>query len=126
MPKEKVLALQAIASDVGSDRAFLLSESGFQAGAIRCTQFTNITLTSLNDLREQTREQFAHAALWALYMRISQLVEDLNNEPARIYLAGPATGCIYQNPKIDEEVLKIKRVAKALIESFRGKLPVNL
>ncbi|MSM38427.1 MAG: hypothetical protein GJT30_02210 [Geobacter sp.] len=102
VPKEKVLALQAIAMDIGSDRAFLLSESGFQAGAVRCSQFTNITLTSLNDLREQTREQFAQTALWTLYARVSQVIDDLNKEPARIYLAGPATGCLYDNPEISQ------------------------
>src|SRR6185503_17263906 len=35
IPKEKVLALQSIAQDIGADRAFLLSEKGFQSGAIR-------------------------------------------------------------------------------------------
>jgi hypothetical protein len=52
VPKEKVLALQSITADVGADRAFLLSEKGFQSGAIRCAKHTNITLTSLQDLRE--------------------------------------------------------------------------
>lgn len=47
IPKEKVLTLAQVASDVGADRAFLLSESGFQAGAIRAAQNTNITLTSM-------------------------------------------------------------------------------
>lgn len=32
--KEKVLTLQQIANNVGADRSFLLSESGFQAGDI--------------------------------------------------------------------------------------------
>ncbi len=125
VPKEKVLALQSIALDIGSDRAFLLSESGFQAGAIRCARFTNITLTSLQDLQEQTREQFAKEELWALYLRVSQVIDDLNNEPVRIYLAGPATGCLYANPDIDDKIRSMKRLAKALVESFRGQLPVK-
>jgi len=124
VPKEKVLALQAITQDVGADRAFLLSETGFQAGAIRCAQFTNITLTSLKDLREQTHDQLAQALLWSLYLRVSQVIVDLNNEPVRIYLAGPATGCLYQNPLIDERILQMKRLEQGLIESFRGRLPV--
>jgi hypothetical protein len=50
IPKEKVMALSAIVQDVGADRGFLLSEVGFQSGAIRAARTSNITLTSLEDL----------------------------------------------------------------------------
>lgn len=125
IPKEKVLALQSIAMDIGADRAFLLSESGFQSGAIKCAHFTNITLTSLKDLHGQTREQFAREALWVLYNRVSQVIKELSNEPVRIYIAGPGGGCLYQNPKIDETIILMKRLAKVLIESFNDQLPVK-
>lgn len=52
IPKEKVLALSAIINDIGADRGFLLSEKGFQSGAIRIAEKTNITLTSLEDLNQ--------------------------------------------------------------------------
>ena len=51
IPKEKVMALSSIVQDVGADRGFLLSEIGFQSGAIKATKNSNITLTSLEDLR---------------------------------------------------------------------------
>lgn len=57
IPKEKVMALSAIVQDVGADRGFLLSETGFQSGAIRAARSTNITLTSLEDL-SFTTERF--------------------------------------------------------------------
>lgn len=56
VPKEKVVALQQIAQDVGADRAFLVAETGFQAGAIRAARFSSITLTSLPDLGENAKE----------------------------------------------------------------------
>ena len=34
IPKEKVMVLQAIVQDIGADKGFLLSEIGFQSGAI--------------------------------------------------------------------------------------------
>jgi hypothetical protein len=77
VPKEKVLALQAIAQDVGADRAFLLSEKGFQSGAIRCARNTNISLTSLADLEEQTREYLTQATLSALYFRAQRTTRKL-------------------------------------------------
>jgi hypothetical protein len=45
--KQCVLTLQQIVADVGADRGFLLSESGFQAGAVDATLSSNITLTTL-------------------------------------------------------------------------------
>jgi hypothetical protein len=57
IPKEKVLTLYQIAQDVGADRAFLLSESGFQAGAIQAARNTNVTLTSLDELRASAAEE---------------------------------------------------------------------
>lgn len=52
VPKEKVLTLSSIILDIGADKGFLLSEKGFQSGAIRLAEKTNITLSSLEDLNE--------------------------------------------------------------------------
>lgn len=51
VPKEKVAALAAIGEDVGADRCLLMSEAGFQSGALMMANGRNITLTSLHDLR---------------------------------------------------------------------------
>ena len=50
IPKEKVLALQSIVQDVGADKGVLVSKKGFQSGAIRCAQNSNIILTDFKDL----------------------------------------------------------------------------
>lgn len=60
VPKERVLALDSIVKDVGADHGILVAESGFQAGAIQFAQQNNLTLTSLEVLRESsTAERFA-------------------------------------------------------------------
>ncbi|MVF25048.1 restriction endonuclease [Methylocaldum sp. BRCS4] len=56
VPKEKVMVLTSIVQDVGADRGFLLSEVGFQSGAIRAAQNSNITLTSIEELSHSTKE----------------------------------------------------------------------
>jgi hypothetical protein len=56
IPKEKVLALQSIVQDVGADRGYLLSEKGFQSGAIQVSRNSNIILTSIDHLSEITKE----------------------------------------------------------------------
>ena len=73
IPKEKVVALQHIAQDVGADRAFLISEHGFQAGAIRAAQFSNMTLSSVEDLEENSRDLASSVQLAALAKRFSEI-----------------------------------------------------
>jgi hypothetical protein len=73
VPKDKVLTLQAIVQDVGADRGWLLSEKGFQAGAIRCAEHTNITLTSLAELREHTKDYIRESTLQRLFFEIDAL-----------------------------------------------------
>ena len=81
IPKEKVMALSSIVQDLGADRGFLLSETGFQSGAIRAANHTNLTLSSLDDLKleaqaslvkdESTglliRRDRTHKRLWKLH-----------------------------------------------------------
>jgi len=67
--KEKVLALISIVQDVGADRGFLLSEKGFQSGAIRVARSTNITLTSIADLRETVKDEILTSSLANLTWR---------------------------------------------------------
>jgi hypothetical protein len=81
VPKEKVMALMSIVQDVGADRGFLLSEKGFQSGAIRASRYTNITLLSLEDLKLEAqgtlvkdeaahllaRRREIHNRLWRLH-----------------------------------------------------------
>ncbi len=71
--KEKVMALQSIIQDVGGDKGFLLSESGFQLGARQAAELTNITLTSLADLRAAAEKDLLMASLAEMSREIGQL-----------------------------------------------------
>ena len=72
VPKEKVMALASIVQDTGVDRGFLLSEKGFQSGAIQAAKKTNTTLTSLGDLVDSTEEQLSEAIIQRLYFRLQK------------------------------------------------------
>ena len=86
--KDKVLILQNIVQDVGADRGFLLSETGFQSGAIRASRCSNITLSSLDDLkieanayliRNETEEilqrrDLVHKRLWKLHKQTDDYI----------------------------------------------------
>ncbi len=53
--KEKVLALLTIVQDIGADRGFIISEKGYQKGALKCAENTNISLSNFSDLQESTK-----------------------------------------------------------------------
>jgi restriction system protein len=67
-----VLALREIVADLGADKGVLLSESGFQRGAIDASNFTNIQCTSLRELEEYSKGQL-------IDVQIRELYEDLAN-----------------------------------------------
>ncbi len=77
IPKEKVLALISIVQDIGADRGFLLSEVGFQSGAIRNSLGTNISLTSIADLKEETKTKVGDFLASKLHWRIIHIKKQL-------------------------------------------------
>ncbi|HTR42380.1 MAG TPA: restriction endonuclease [Pseudomonadales bacterium] len=68
--KLHVLALREIISDVGADRGILLSEEGFQSGAIEAAILTNVRLTSLAELRISAANDIYEARFYDLLNRI--------------------------------------------------------
>lgn len=50
VPKEKVLALRTIVDDIGADKGFIISEVGFQSGALEAAKNTNIVLYTFEEL----------------------------------------------------------------------------
>jgi hypothetical protein len=79
IPKEKVSALKDIVNDLGADRGLLLSERGFQSGAVNLAAAKNITLSSLDELRVNAAEQLtqgradvAHSKLWLIMQMVTQ------------------------------------------------------
>ncbi|WP_159400643.1 restriction endonuclease [Streptomyces sp. XY431] len=75
IPKERILTLQSIVNDVGADRGFVFSEKGFQSGAIRATENTNLTLTSLEDFRLEFKDEIRATKARILDERIATLVQ---------------------------------------------------
>ena len=76
--KLHVAALAEIVRDVGADRGILLSEVGFQAGAIQMASQSNTTLTSLAELREEAAEELLMLRLGECRLRLAHLAERLS------------------------------------------------
>jgi hypothetical protein len=73
IPKEKVLALKAIVEEIGADRGILVSEAGFQSGALAVARKTNITLTSLEELRAGARDELLALGLQEVQRRAGRM-----------------------------------------------------
>lgn len=88
--KLHVTVLAEIVRDVGADRGVLLSEVGFQAGAVRMAYRSNVTLTSLAELREEAAEELLTLRLGELRLRLAHLGERLG-AVGSMQRHGPAT-----------------------------------
>jgi hypothetical protein len=54
--KLQVLGLRTIINDIGADKGFIISQKGFQSGAIEAAQNSNIKLSTFNQLIDETKE----------------------------------------------------------------------
>src|SRR5437016_545584 len=79
IPKEKVLALKSVVEDVGADRGILISTAGFQSGAVRACEKTNITLTDLDGMKETASEDLIASVLHRIETRTVELKYDLHS-----------------------------------------------
>lgn len=71
VPKEKVLALRQIVDDAGADRGLLISEVGFQSGAIEAAEKTNVELITFDDFKQRVRDDAAISRLTEYIARLA-------------------------------------------------------
>jgi len=79
VPKEKVLALKSVVEDVGADRGVLISAAGFQSGATRAAEKTNIMLTDLDELKQTAQDDLLASLLHRLETKATLLRYALND-----------------------------------------------
>jgi hypothetical protein len=68
--KLHVLALREIVADLGADRGILLSEAGFQSGAVEAANLTNVHVNSLATLQIQAETEVIAMRLRELFDRV--------------------------------------------------------
>jgi hypothetical protein len=121
--KLHVLGLRAIVADIGADRGILLSEAGFQSGAIEAATLTNVRATSLADVRNTASKEIMSMRLRELYDRIEVCRERYWNIPKedRIdYDLRPAVGAFgYSGQRI------IELAGDLLSKALRGVYPIK-
>lgn len=72
--KLHVLALRQIVDDIGVDKGFIISEKGFQKGAVEAVKNSNIELLSFAELRERANFTIQNAILDTYMDRVNLVV----------------------------------------------------
>ncbi|HET9285281.1 MAG TPA: restriction endonuclease [Candidatus Angelobacter sp.] len=122
--KMHVLALRAIVADVGADRGILLSESGFQSGAIEAANLTNVHVTSLADLRGTASAEITAMRLKEIFDRIEECRERYWKIPKETRIESglrPEVGAAgYSSVQV------IELSSELIKRAFRGSYPFDI
>jgi hypothetical protein len=121
--KLHVLALREIVADVGVDRGIILSEAGFQSGAIEAATLTNVRVTSLADIRVTASSEILAMRLRELYDRVKACREQYWNIPKDERIAHglrPPVGAVGYS------AINVMDLAGDLLtKAFRGTYPIH-
>jgi hypothetical protein len=79
IPKEKVETLLSIVSDVGADRGLLVTEYGFQSGAMAAARQTNVTLVTFDELRASSANELRALRVRNIADQVSDLLGRLDD-----------------------------------------------
>ena len=121
--KLHVLALREIVADVGADRGILLSEAGFQSGAVEAATLTNVHVTSLAEVRKTASAEIMAMRLRELYDRVDACRErywDIPKETRIEHGLRPEVGTVGYSG-----VQTIELACELLSRAFRGTYPID-
>lgn len=126
VPKAHVLTLAQIAQDTGADRAVLLSEKGFQPGAVSVSSKSNILLTSLGELESAAEDSIANLSI----KKSLDNVKEIENELRKI-MPDYNTFCVPSSvpPELDQAITlagACLEVMLAVVAAQTGRFPVRL
>lgn len=66
VPQEKVHAFRTVMLEIGAHRGYIITRTGFQAGAIEAARSTNIELLTYDEFQEQYFAKWFRSRIWAL------------------------------------------------------------
>jgi len=122
--KLHVLALREIVADVGADRGILLSEVGFQSGAIEAATLTNVHVTSLANLRNTANAEITAMRLREVYDRIEACRERYWNIPKHRRIDGGLRPEVGAGGYSGDQIINL--ASELMAKAFRGIYPVDV
>lgn len=123
--KLQVLGLRTIVDDIGADRGFIISEVGFQSGAIEATSNTNIRLKTFAELQRDTRELVGDEILKFFRKRYRLSESRYWSHSKQIRRKYSLRGDVSEQPEYSggQILMKIEHV---LTQAEKHQFPINL
>jgi restriction system protein len=121
--KLHVLALREIVADLGADRGILVSEAGFQSGAVEAANLTNVHVNSLATLQTQAETEVIAMRLRELFDRVENCRQRYWDIPKSVRIEfglRPDSGAFGYSA---DHVVAIAN--ELLSKAFRGMFPVE-
>lgn len=121
--KLHVLALREIVADVGADRGLILSETGFQSGAVEAANLTNVRVTALAEISDSTKDEVYSMRLRELFERLELISERYWRIPKRQRIEHGLRQSVSQIGYSGAHVINLSK--ELLSEAFRGEYPIE-
>lgn len=121
--KLHVMALREIVSDLGADRGILLSEAGFQSGAVEAAALTNVRVTSLADVRNSAGSEIVAMRLRDLYDRIESCKRRYWEIPKESRIAHGLRPEVGGGGYSSRQILEVS--TELVTKAFRGAYPIE-
>jgi hypothetical protein len=121
--KLHVLALREIVADLGADRGVLLSEAGFQSGAVEAANLTNVHVNSLATLQTQAETEVIAMRLRELFDRVENCRQRYWDIPKSVRIQfdlRPDSGAVGYS---GDHVVAVAN--ELLSKAFRGIFPIE-
>lgn len=123
VPKAHVLTLAQVVQDIGADRGILLSEKGFQAGAISASRKSNVLLTSLQELVLAAADSIADLSIKRSLLDVKCIEKELR---AILLDHGPRAQSALDIDQIITLLGACLEVTMAVMAAQTGRFPVRL
>lgn len=123
--KLHVLGLRTIVDDIGADRGFIISEAGFQSGAIEAAKNTNVKLKTFSELQHNTRELIENEIIKTYKKRIELLEIRYWSHSKRIRKEYGLRGEIWEMPPNFSGQILLLTIESALLSAQKREYPIN-
>ena len=124
--KLQVLGLRTIAEDIGVDKAFIISEVGFQSGAYESIKNTNVNLKTFEELKINTKELIESEIIKSYKKRLNLLETRYWAHSKSTRKEYSLRDEMYQFPPIFSGQILLLTAHKAILSAENKNYPIDL
>ena len=123
--KAQVLTLRSIVDDLGADRGFIISLSGFQSGAFEAAGKTNVSLKTFNELKADTKVFIESEVIKTYHKRLLLLEERYWSHSKSIRIEYELRNDVGYPMEFTGQIL-LSTARMAIMDAEKRKYPINL